>query len=83
MNELYNTNGLGVALGEVVYECNAPRGYALKRELRKCSLCRRIIADKKFICVIIQKYDIRDYFHFNCYIRKLEIDFLIDDPFGK
>ena len=52
MNELYNTNGLGVALGEVVYECNAPRGYALKRELRKCSLCRRIIADKKFICVI-------------------------------
>lgn len=64
---------------EVIYECNEPRGYALKRELRMCSLCRKIITDKKFICVVIQKYDLRDYYHMKCYIEKIEIEFLIDD----
>lgn len=71
MNRLYE---------ETIYECNEPRGYALKRELRLCTLCKRIIADKKYICTIIQRYDIREYYHMKCYIEKLELDYLMDVP---
>lgn len=64
---------------ETIYECNEPRGYQLKRELRLCTLCRKIIGDKKYICAVVDRYDIRDYYHIKCYVKKIEIDYIMDD----
>lgn len=67
-----------LGLHEEIYQVVHQPKYETTRKLNKCSLCRYIIEDRKYLCVVIAGYNIRDYYHTNCYKRALELENLYD-----
>lgn len=63
-----------LGLNEEVYQIVEKPIYQTTRKLNVCSLCRYIIEDRKYLCVVIAGYDIRDYYHTGCYKKALQLE---------
>ncbi len=62
---------------EEVYEISEPKlDYSVRgrKKIFACELCRRLIYCNKYICSVNMKYDLRSYYHRQCYIRYLQIE---------
>ena len=63
-------------LREEVYEITEPNlnyGRRCKKQIFACELCRRLIYVNKYICSVNVKYDLKNYYHRQCYIQYLQI----------
>ena len=61
-------------LREEIYEINEPKKYGYKRRIFLCELCHSMIETNKYICSVLPRYNIKSYYHRDCYIKYLQMD---------
>lgn len=58
---------MDLGLSESIFEVSRSHIYQLKRRIEICSLCYKYIEDNKYICTIIDGYNIKSFYHKACY----------------